>query len=168
MIKADIKLHILQCLGCQKTRPSVAGPALLAHLPIREGPNKRIHVDLFGLLQFTYHKKYVLWCMTDTFSKMAVMVPIPDYEATTMAQGILDHWVYRFAPPEQIHSDGGKEFVNQLAKELLTILDIKHTRTTPAHPQCNAQVDNFNRRIKDYLCPFFHATLWNGRNSCRR
>ena len=48
--------------------------------------------------------------MTDAFSKFAVVIPIPDKEATTVAQGILDLWIYRFAPLDQIHSDGGKEF----------------------------------------------------------
>ena len=94
--------------------------------------------------------------MTDAFSKIAVVVPIPDKEASTVAQMILNHWVYRFAPLAQIHTDGGKEFVNKLPAKLFAILDIQHTKTTPAHPQCNAQVENFNRRIKDYLSPYLH------------
>ena len=94
--------------------------------------------------------------MTDAFSKIAVVVPIPDKEASTVAQMILNHWVYQFAPLAQIHTDGGKEFVNKLPAKLFAILDIQHTKTTPAHPQCNAQVENFNRRIKDYLSPYLH------------
>jgi len=43
----------------------------------------------------------------------------------------------------QIHTDGGKEFVNKLSNELFTLLKVQHTKTTPAHPQCNTQVDSF-------------------------
>ena len=94
--------------------------------------------------------------MTDAFSKIAVVVPIPDKEASTVAQMILDHWIYCFAPPAQIHCNGGKEFVNKLSAELFIILDIRHTKTTPAHPQYNDQVENFNRRIKEFLSPYLH------------
>ena len=95
--------------------------------------------------------------MTDAISKIAVVVPIPDKEASTVAQKILDHWVYRFAPPEQIHLDSGKEFVNKLAEEQFSLLNIKHTSTTFAHPQCNAQAKNCNRRIMDYISPFLYG-----------
>ena len=94
--------------------------------------------------------------MKEGFSKIAVVVPIPDKEASTVGQMILDHWIYQFAPPAQIHSDGGKEFINKLSAEILAILDIKHTKTTPAHPQCNARVKNFNQRINEYLSPYLH------------
>ena len=154
-LRSDVTKHIQRCSGCQRTRKSDTKPAPLAPLPIPTEPNQRVHVDLYGPLKSSGFNKHVL-CMTDAFSKIAVVVPIPDKEASTVAQMILDRWVYRFAPPVQIHSDGGKEFVNKLSAELFAILDIKHTKTTPAHPQCNAQVENFNRRIKDYLSPYLH------------
>ena len=51
---------------------------------------------------------------------------------------------------------GVRSSVNKLSAELFAILDIKHNRTTPAHPQCTAQVKNFNRRIKDLIGPYLH------------
>ena len=83
-------------------------------------------------------------------------MPKPDKEATTVASNILHHWIYRFAVPEQIHTDGGKGFCNKLFDELWTLWNIKRTTTTPAHPQCNAHVENFNKRIKEYLTPYIH------------
>jgi hypothetical protein len=51
----------------------------------------------------------------------------------------------------KIHKDSGKEFVNKLASEMMELLNISHTRTLPAHPQCNAQVEVFNKTMKKYL-----------------
>ena len=149
-LKFDVARHIQRCSGCQKTRKSDTKLAPLAHLPVPTERNQHIHVDLYGPLKLSGHNKHVL-CMTDAFSKIAVVVPIPNKEASTVAM-ILDHWIYRFAPPAQIHSHGEKEFVMKLFAELFAILDIKHTKTTPAHPQ----VENFNRRIKEYLSPYLH------------
>ena len=154
-LKLDVANHIRRCTGCQKTKKSDTKPAPLAPLPIPDGPNIRIHADLFGPLKSNSGNKHVL-CMTDAFTKIAVVVPIPDKEATTVASNILHHWIYRFAAPEQIHTDGGKEFCNKLSDELWALWNIKRTKTTPAHPQCNAQVENFNKRIKEYLAPYIY------------
>ena len=74
MIRADVKLHVHQCLGCQKTQLSNTKQALLVPLPIPDEPNKRLHVDLFGPLKSSGYNKHVL-CMTDAFSKIVVVVP---------------------------------------------------------------------------------------------
>ena len=65
-------------------------PAPMAPLPIPDGPNIRMHADLFGPLKSTSGNKYAL-CMTDAFTKIAMVVPIPDKEATTVASNILHH-----------------------------------------------------------------------------
>ena len=154
-MKVDVTNHIKRCPGCQRTKKSSIKLAPLAPLPIPNGPNVRIHADLFGPLKSINNNKHIL-CLTDAFTKIAVVIPIPDKEATTVATNILHHWIYRFSAPQQIHMDGGKEFVNKLSDELWKLWDIQHTKTTPAHPQCNAQVENFNKRIKEYLALFVY------------
>jgi len=118
-------------------------------------------VDLLGPLKSKGCNKYLL-CMTDAFTKVATITPIPDKEAQTVATAIWSKWICRFTVPEQIHSDGGKEFVNKLALELFQLIGTKHSKTTPAHPQCNAQVERFNRTLLDYLRAFQHddSTEW--------
>jgi hypothetical protein len=51
----------------------------------------------------------------------------------------------------QIHTDGEKEFVNKLLAELFPLLNISHTKTSPAHPQCNGQVEVFNKTVKKFM-----------------
>ena len=92
--------------------------------------------------------------MTDAFTKYAEVVAIPDKTALTVSNEIFIHWICRFGTPIQIHSDGGKEFCNKLADELYELLDIKHTKTSPAHLQCNAQVEVFNKNVAKYLASF--------------
>ncbi len=92
--------------------------------------------------------------MTDAFTKYAEAIAIPNKEAETVAMEIFIHWICRFGSPVQIHSDNGTEFVNRLSKELFKLLDIKHTTTTPGHPQCNAQAEVFNKTMAKYLASF--------------
>jgi hypothetical protein len=51
-----------------------------------------------------------------------------------------------------------KEFINKLSAELFQLLNVSHTKTSPAHPQCNAQVEVFNKTVKKFLQYFVDDT----------
>ncbi len=92
--------------------------------------------------------------MTDAFTKYSEAIAIPDKQAKTVAVEIFVHWICRFGSPIKIHSDNGTKFVNKLKKELLKLLNIKHSTTTPGHPQCNAQAEVFNKTLAKYPASF--------------
>ena len=97
-------------------------------------------------------------CITDAFTKYAEVIAIPDKQAETVSNEIFTNWICRFGSPLQIHSDGEKEFCNKLSDELYDLLDIKHTKTSPAHPQCNSQVEVFNKTVAKYLSSFVNTS----------
>jgi hypothetical protein len=83
-----------------------------------------IHADLFGpMLTADSNKKFVL-CITDTFTKYAVVTAIANKEAEMVADAIYRDWFAKFGIPAQIHTDGGKEFVNKLPGELFQLLNV--------------------------------------------
>ena len=63
----------------------------------------------------------------------------------------MDEVFLRFSPPEQLHSDQGCQFESTLMAEICKILQIKKTRTTPYHPQCDGLVERFNRTLLSML-----------------
>ncbi len=81
-----------------------------------------------------------------------------------MAKAIFNKWFCKFSIPAQIHTDSRKEFVNKLSHELFTLLNVQHTKTTPAHPQCNAQVEVFNKTVKKNLASFVDDTTLDWEN----
>ena len=78
-----------------------------------------------------------------------------------MADAIYKDWFTKFGIPAQIHTNLGKEFVNKLSAELFQLLNVHHTKTLPAHPQCNAQVEVFNKTVKKFLQSFVDDTTLN-------
>jgi hypothetical protein len=106
------------------------------------------------------NKTFVL-CITDPFTKYAVVTSIQNKNAETVADTIFKEWFCKFGIPAQIHTDGGKEFVNKLSAEVMELLNVPHTKTLPAHPQCNSQVEVFNKTVKKYLASFMDETALN-------
>jgi len=93
---------------------------------------------------------YIL-CITDPFTKYTVVAKVDNKDAETVNRAIFNHWLCKFGIPAQIHTDGGKEFVNKLSTELFELLNVQHSKTLPYHPHCNAQVEEvFNKTVKKY------------------
>jgi hypothetical protein len=90
-----------------------------------------------------------------------VVTSIHNKDAQTVAKAIFEQWFCKFGIPAQIHTDGGKGFVNKLLAELCELLNVQHTKTTPYHPQCNSQVEVFNKMVKKYLASYVDETTLN-------
>ena len=158
-MEKDVSNHIIRCLRCQarKTRDRPE-PHLLSPLPLCSEPNQRMHMDLFGPLKTSGKGKKFILCMTDAFTKYIELVALPNKEAGTTARAIFDHWICKYSVPAEIVSDQGKEFINELTKDLFDILKVKHVRTSPAHPQTNSSAEVCNKTIAKYLNSFVDST----------
>ena len=71
-----------------------------------------------------------------------------------MANAVFHKWICTFSVPTTICSDQGKEWNNQLFKELAKLLQFEHRTTSAYHPQCNSQVEVANKTIAKYLASF--------------
>ena len=67
--------------------------------------------------------------------------PIPNQEAHTVADKLVDGVFVHFGVPSQLHSDQGPQFESKLMSEVCTLLGIQKNRTTPYHPQCDGLVE---------------------------
>ena len=82
----------------------------------------------------------------DSFSRYCRAYPIPNKEAHTLAKVLMDKHFNIYGLPDQLHFDNGKEFVNNLWRELFSELKIQHNTTLPYKPSFNP-VECFHRTI---------------------
>ena len=66
----------------------------------------------------------------DSFSRYCWAYEIPNKEAYTVAKVLMDHHFNVNRLPDQLHSDNGREFVNNFWGELFSEFKIQRT-TTP-------------------------------------
>ena len=144
--------YVKRCPNCQIAKGKQPPPAPLQSLPLTMERNERVHIDLFGPMRSTSEcgMKYVC-VITDAFSKITELCAIPNKQADTVAKCFFERWICRYSVPQILVSDNGKEFANELFKELSTLLGFKHQKTTSYHPQSNSSAESFNRTMKAYL-----------------
>eukprot|EP00731_Ephydatia_muelleri_P031295 Em0022g809a len=150
------------CIKCATRKTTVPKPRAGLQT-IRAGyPMQIVCVDIMGPLPETERRsKYVL-VVADYYTKWVEVYGIPNQEATTVAVKLVDEMFCRFSPPEQLHSDQGRQFESQLIKEICNLLHIRKSHTTPYRPQGNGMVERFNRTLLDMLATVVgdHPSDW--------
>lgn len=114
-------------------------------------PMERIAIDILGPLPETARKNKFILVVSDYFTKWTESYPLPNQEATTVAEKLVNEFICRFGVPRELHSDQGRNFESKVFAEICKLLDIEKTRTTPLHPQSDGQVERFNRTVVEML-----------------
>ena len=90
-------------------------------------------------------KIYYLLCIAmDYFTKWPEAYMLPNHEATTVAEVLVEQLFSRFGVPAKMHSDLGREFKSEVFQECCKFLEVRKTSTTSLRPQSDGLVERFN------------------------
>ena len=103
-----------------------------------------ITIDVLGPLPTTDEGNQYLLIAADYFTKWVEAYPLPNQEATTVAEVLVKEFVCCFSTPHIIHSNQGWNFESAVFAEMCRLLGITKTRTTPFHPESDGMVERFN------------------------
>ena len=94
-------------------------------------------MDIFGPLpRMQPGNRYIL-TVVNNFTKHVDAYALQDQKAVTIARVLVNKCISRFGVPYISHTDQGANFESHMFSELLQLLNIKKTRTTPNHSQCD-------------------------------
>ena len=135
---------IMNCAKCkvfEKREPKAPLCLIVATEPM-----DLIHVDL--QIQPVVQKVLVI---TDHFSRHIQAYKVSDKRAITIAKCLYDQYFCHYGFPRRLMSDQGKEFCNNILKEMCYYLNIKKVRTTPYHPQSNGTVERVHQTLRHMI-----------------
>ncbi|CAI5668788.1 unnamed protein product [Oreochromis niloticus] len=149
--RRDVEDFCRSCDACSSHKgPQDQSRAQLQQQPAG-APMERVAVDVMGPFPRTDRgNRYVLVAM-DYFTKWPEAYAIPDQEAETVADVLVEGMFSRFGTAETLHSDQGRNFESKVFAAMCERLGIKKTRTTPLHPQSDGLVERFNRTLAQQL-----------------
>ena len=149
--KRDVEDFCRRCDSCTARK----GPPERSHAPLQQfpvgSPMERVGVDVMGPFpRSDKGNRYVLTVM-DYFTKWPEAYAVPDQEAETVVDALVEGMFSRFGAPESIHSDQGRNFESRVFAAMCDKLGIHKTRTTPLHPQSDGLVERFNKTLAEQL-----------------
>ena len=108
-------------------------------------------MNLVGPLLITKQNNHYIIVATDYLTQWPEAKAVPDAGAETLAKFIFEEIVCRHGVPQVILSDNGKNFASEIVKILCEKFLIKHTFSSPYHPQTNGMVERLNRTLCNSL-----------------
>ena len=148
-MKTQVEKYCKSCPRCIQRKTLPKRVAELSHLN-SEGPMDLICMDFLTIEPDSRNICNVL-VVTDHYTRYAQAFATKDQKASTVAKVLWEQYFVHYGLPKRVHSDQGRDFEGRLIHELLSMLGIKKTRTTPYHPQGDPQPERFNRTLLDML-----------------
>ncbi|XP_075451032.1 uncharacterized protein LOC142492246 [Ascaphus truei] len=148
-MREAVEQHCRRCSRCiqRKTLPTRAAP--MAHLK-SSGPMDLVCMDFLCIEPDSRGIGNVL-VITDHYTRYAQAFPTKDQKAITVAKVLWEKFFVHYGLPNRLHSDQGRDFESTLIRELLKMLNVAKSRTTPYHPEGDALPERFNRTLLDML-----------------
>ena len=110
-----------------------------------------IAVDIAGPLPIITQGNRYICVVMDYFTKWPEAYVLPNHEAETVAEVLVNQFFTRFGVPGELHSDQGREFESQVFQECCQLFGLRKTRTTSLRSQSDGMVERFNRTLTQEL-----------------
>jgi hypothetical protein len=149
-MREHIKQFVKRCPICQKLdQRSVNINAAPFTMASRE-PMKSLSVDSIGpLTADEYGNKHIL-VIIDDFTRFVELYAIRDVTALNAAKVLLSH-LGRYGAPQNLRSDRGTQFVNEIITELLRLVGTDHVLTMADSKEENSIVERANKEVMRHL-----------------
>lgn len=141
----DVRKFVNSCNICQQAKYERHPPLIKLQLTSTpKKPFETIHVDTFKF------GKTVALTICDSFSKFGQAYILPSLSALHVYQSLLQ-FTSTFKIPENIVSDNGSEFSQNLLKEFAKLHRINWHYTLPLNPNSNAIVERFHSTLLEHM-----------------
>ena len=150
-MRQDIKNYIKNCKSCQVNKTSRRkNKAPMEITSTSRQPFERLALDICGPFPITEEGNRFVLTMQDDLTKFSHAVSLPNHEAITIADSLID-FITMFGIPQRILSDQGTEFMSDVIKHVTKVLKMKHSISSAYHPQTNGALERSHSTLKDYL-----------------
>ena len=85
--------------------------------------------------------------VTDRFKKLTQVIPLQRIDAYTVAVAFVEHWIFKYGPPENDNTGNGKQFAAKFFQAVCSLLGLSNIFTSTYHPQTKGKVDLYSRTI---------------------
>lgn len=147
----QIAKFVDKCHDCRINKPK---PGNCENLTLTQTPQRafqKVVIDTIGPLGRSENNNAYIVIMVCDLTKYLIQTATPSKEAKVVAKSIFYELILVHGPVDEILTDAGSEYVNQLFKELLSLYNIIHKQSTPYRHQTVGTVERNHRIFNEYL-----------------
>lgn len=159
---SEIHEFVKSCERCQRNNDVFHKPhSTLRPIPVPGVVWQQIGIDVVTMPTSKMGNKYIITCV-DYFSKWPEAAASKDKSAVSVANFIFET-ICRFGCAKVVITDQGREFVNSINEELMSLTGTNHRITSAYHPQSNGLVERFNQTLQNSLrkCSLKSSDDWD-------
>ncbi|GFQ90156.1 putative tick transposon [Trichonephila clavata] len=140
---SDTVNYVTSCISCCQYKRKPHQKQAYGQTPIPKKPGDFISIDIVGPVRPNNYDLTVL----DHFSKHAILFPISNIQAPTIARKIIQY-ITTFGRPGMILSDLGTQFTANIFKQITSMTGIARHHTTSRNPKAKGQSGRINTSLK--------------------
>ena len=150
-MKRDAIAFVSKCEICKKYKKEKIPPIPILRNPQVTRPWQCVHADTVGPLpEALSGNKYII-TFVDVLTRYAVAAAVPNKRAETIAEVLFNKVFSIFGIVENLITDRGTEFCNEVLEKALSYMKVKHRKVTAYRPSANGLVENFNKQLMNIL-----------------
>lgn len=151
-LKQDVTEYINKCTSCQVNKISnrnTKQPMIIS--TTASEPFEKVFIDVVGPLTRTFDGNAYILTMQCDLTKFSIATPMANKESNTVAYHFVTSFICIHGMPQRLVSDQGTEFLSRVFTETCKLIGIKHSTTSPYHPQANGALERSHRTLGEYL-----------------
>ena len=151
-INKDVDTHVRSCLACARRKAKSAVAKIdIQQYNAPDTPWARTHMDLTGPIHRSRQGHRYILVVKDALTRYVETVPLKTNTAEEVCNALVREIICRHGGFGRLISDNGKEFDNKLMSQIMQLLKVRHTTTSPYNPRSNGLAESHMRILKDSL-----------------
>ena len=147
----DVRNYVKKCEKCRVNKSGVKNIEPLINTQTATKAFEIVQIDTIGPLPKSFnHNEYAVTIICD-LTKFLITVPIPNKSAKEVAKAIVENCILIHGPIQQIITDMGTEYKNEIFKEMCRLLQIEHRTSTAYHHQTLGSIERSHKTLNEYL-----------------
>ena len=138
-MRLQVQAEVSRCNACMRFVVGKKGFKPAEYI-LSNGPWSHVQMDLCLSFPEAHDGSKALLVLIDLFTSFVIAFPIQDRSAKSVAEKLW-HVCSLFGLPSVLQSDNGKEFCNEVVKEMSKIMQLDLRFIAPYNPRCDGAVE---------------------------
>jgi hypothetical protein len=157
----DAAKYVRSCNSCQRIGRPTSYDEMPLQAQVMIEPFEKWALNFVEPISpMSYRKNYILVCM-DYVTKWVEEKSLFRSTENFVVEFIYEDIFTRFSVPHEIVTDQGTQFTSKLMKKLTEKYGIKHSKSSPYHPQANGQVESTNKFMEAIFTKTVQLHHWD-------